>query len=43
MSCANCNKCNNGNARSTHRSDEEKKRLTKRLNIIDGQVNDCRR
>ena len=38
MSCANCNKCNNGNARSTHRSDEEKKRLTKRLNIIEGQV-----
>ena len=31
MKCENCEK-------STYRTDEEKKRLTKRLNIIEGQI-----
>ena len=31
MKCENCEK-------STHRTDEEKKKLTKRLNIIEGQI-----
>ncbi len=30
----NCEKC----GKSTHRTDEEKKNLTKRLNVIEGQV-----
>lgn len=32
--CAKCQKCQ----KSTHRSDEEKKNIIKRLNIIEGQV-----
>jgi DNA-binding FrmR family transcriptional regulator len=38
MGCDKCGKCCAQNERSTHRSDEEKKELTKRLNIIEGQV-----
>lgn len=38
MSCKNCNKCCKQNGKSTHRTEEEKKNLTKRLNIIEGQV-----
>ena len=37
MSCDKCGKCQMCQ-KSTHRTDEEKKRLTKRLNIIEGQV-----
>ena len=37
MSCEKCSKCNLC-GKSTHRSDDEKKELTKRLNIIEGQV-----
>lgn len=33
-----CGKCCKQNGRSTHRTEEEKKKLTKRLNIIEGQV-----
>ena len=36
--CEHCNKCN----RTTHRTEEEKKRLTKRLNIIEGQLKGIR-
>lgn len=36
--CENCNKCN----RTTHRTEEEKKKLTKRLNIIEGQLKGIR-
>ena len=38
MSC--CDKCGRCkmSGKSTHRSDEEKKLLTKRLNIIEGQI-----
>ncbi len=37
MNCSQCKeKCDK--RRTTHRSDEEKKRLTKRLNVIEGQV-----
>ena len=38
MNCEKCNQCNNHSGRSTHRTEEEKKNLTKRLNIIEGQV-----
>lgn len=38
MNCEKCGKCCKQNGRSTHRSEEEKKNLTKRLNIIEGQV-----
>ena len=38
MGCDKCEKCCKQNGRSTHRTDEEKKDLTKRLNIIEGQV-----
>lgn len=34
MNCENCNKCH----KTTHRTEEEKKKLTKRLNIIEGQI-----
>ena len=37
MPCGKCEKCQMCQ-KSTHRTDEEKKRLTKRLNIIEGQV-----
>jgi len=37
MACSKCEKCQRCQ-KSTHRTDEEKKRLTKRLNIIEGQV-----
>ena len=37
MACSKCEKCQMCQ-KSTHRTDEEKKRLTKRLNIIEGQV-----
>lgn len=33
-----CERCCKQNRRSTHRTEEEKKNLTKRLNIIEGQV-----
>ena len=36
--CENCNKC----SRTTHRTEEEKKKLTKRLNIIEGQLKGIR-
>lgn len=32
-----CNRCENCK-KSTHRTEEEKKKLTKRLNIIEGQI-----
>ncbi len=32
--CENCNKCQ----RTTHRTDEEKKKLSNRLNRIEGQI-----
>lgn len=38
MECDKCGKCCKQNGRSTHRTEEEKKDLTKRLNIIEGQV-----
>lgn len=38
MNCEKCGKCCIKNGRSTHRTAEEKKNLTKRLNIIEGQV-----
>ena len=38
MSCEKCGKCCMQNGRSTHRTEEEKKNLTKRLNIIEGQI-----
>ena len=37
MPCGKCEKCQMCQ-KSTHRTDEEKKKLTKRLNIIEGQV-----
>ena len=37
MSCEKCSKCENCE-KSTHRTEEEKKNLTKRLNIIEGQI-----
>ena len=33
-----CKKCSNSMERSTHRAEEEKKKLITRLNIIEGQV-----
>ncbi len=33
-----CEKCSNNMERSTHRAEEEKKKLINRLNIIEGQV-----
>ena len=38
MNCEKCGKCCMQNVRTTHRTEEEKKNLTKRLNIIEGQV-----
>ena len=38
MNCEKCGKCCMQNGRTTHRTEEEKKNLTKRLNIIEGQV-----
>lgn len=39
MSCSKCNGDNSKNIdRSTYRIDEQKKELTRRLNIIEGQV-----
>ncbi len=38
MSCEKCGKCCMQSGKSTHRTEEEKKNLTKRLNIIEGQV-----
>lgn len=38
MECNKCEKCCEKRGRSTHRTEEEKKELTKRLNIIEGQV-----
>lgn len=38
MGCDKCGKCGEQNGRSTHRTEEEKKNLRKRLNIIEGQV-----
>ena len=38
MDCEKCGKCCKQNGRNTHRTDEEKKNLTKRLNIIEGQI-----
>ncbi len=32
--CEECNMC----ARSTHRTEDEKKNITKRLNIVEGQI-----
>ena len=32
--CSNCNECK----KSKHRTEEEKKKITKRLNIIEGQI-----
>ena len=37
MKCEKCSKCQMCE-RTTHRSEEEKKNLTKRLNIIEGQI-----
>lgn len=37
MNCEKCNKCE-ACEKSTHRTDEEKKKLNKRLNIIEGQI-----
>ena len=34
MNCEKCCKCQ----KSTHRSDDEKKNITKRLNILEGQI-----
>ena len=38
MDCEKCGKCCKQNGKSTHRTEEEKKNLTKRLNVIEGQV-----
>ncbi len=35
MNCKECGKCSN---KSTHRTQEEKNKITKRLNVIEGQV-----
>lgn len=37
MGCEKCSKCQMCQ-KSTHRTDEEKKDLTKRMNIIEGQI-----
>ena len=37
MKCEKCSKCESCE-KSTHRTEEEKKTLTKRLNIIEGQI-----
>ena len=37
MACEKCNKCKLCE-KTTHRTEEEKKDLTKRLNIIEGQI-----
>ena len=37
MKCEKCSKCESCE-KSTHRTEEEKKALTKRLNIIEGQI-----
>ena len=37
MKCEKCSKCESCE-KSTHRTEEEKKSLTKRLNIIEGQI-----
>ena len=37
MNCERCSKCENCE-KSTHRTEEEKKKLNKRLNIIEGQI-----
>ena len=34
MKCENCNKCQ----KTKHRTEEEKRKITKRLNIIEGQI-----
>lgn len=34
MKCENCNNCQ----KTKHRTEEEKKKITKRLNIIEGQI-----
>lgn len=33
-----CGRCSQQTGKSTHRTEEEKKKLTKRLNIIEGQI-----
>lgn len=38
MNCEKCGKSSNLNGKSTHRTEEEKKKLTRRLNVIEGQV-----
>lgn len=38
MNCETCGKCSKNGSRSTHRTEDEKKKLTKRLNIIEGQI-----
>lgn len=38
MNCDKCNKVKEENIKNTKRSDEKKKELTKRLNIIEGQI-----
>lgn len=38
MECEKCDKCCEKYGKSTHRTDEEKKKFTKRLNIIEGQI-----
>ena len=36
--CGKCEMCCQNSGKTTHRTEEEKKDLTKRLNIIEGQV-----
>lgn len=38
MSCEKCGKCCEQQRKTTHRGEEEKKALSKRLNIIEGQI-----
>lgn len=38
MDCETCGKFSKGSKKSTHRTSEEKKKLIKRLNIIEGQI-----
>lgn len=38
LACKKCSKCIGNSGRATHRTEEEKKKLTKRLNIIEGQI-----
>ncbi len=38
MECEKCGSCCENGQKKTYRSDEEKKKLTKRLNIIEGQI-----